>query len=130
MASPVVTLPDWLTVDEFLGSVAPRYRNTTYPLHDPSGRLTGVTRLRDLLRVPERERRERRLRDCARPIDAMPQAAPGDDLEGTLERIGPDALELRVLVFDRGQLVGILSPNDVARLVTLRQATAEGRRAA
>ena len=31
------------------------------------------------------------------------------------------AIENRVLVYDQGQLVGIVSPVDVARLITVRQ---------
>jgi hypothetical protein len=38
-----------------------------------------------------------------------------------LKRIGP-ALQRRVLVFDGNDLVGIVSPADIARLLTVRQA--------
>src|SRR2546425_248627 len=37
MTSPVVTIPDWLTVEQFLDSTAPQHTFTTYPVHDPSG---------------------------------------------------------------------------------------------
>ncbi len=52
MTSPVVTLPDWVTVEQFLESVAPNHSFTTYPVHEPSGRLTGVVRLKELVRLP------------------------------------------------------------------------------
>jgi len=120
MTSPVVSIPDWITVQEFLASVAPRHHFTTYPLRDVSGNLTGMVRLGDLLRANTVGAGEKRLRDYARPIAEIPTAAPQDDLERLLERIGT-GLERRVLVFDGGQLVGILSPADVARFVSLRQ---------
>jgi Zn-dependent protease len=122
MTSPVITVPDWITVEQFLSSVAPRHRFTTYPLHGPEGELTGLVRLGELLRTAS-VARDKRLRDFARPISDVPTARPQEELEAMLERLGP-ALEHRVLVFDDGKLVGILSPTDIARLVALRQARA------
>src|SRR3989442_13812117 len=120
MTSPVVTIPDWLTVDQFIESVAPQHRFTTYPVHDPSGQLTGIVRLGDLVRMPAQERTTQRLRDRARPIAEVPTTRPDEDLAALLQRIGP-GLEQRVLVFDKGQLVGIVSPADVARVLAVRQ---------
>ena len=74
----------------------------------------------DLLRTASTTR-DKRLRDFARPLSEVPTARPQEELEAMLERLGP-ALEHRVLVFDDGKLVGILSPTDIARLVALRQA--------
>src|SRR5207247_300706 len=113
MTSPVVTIPDWVTVQTFLESVAPNHSFTTYPVHDASGRLTGVVRLSDLVRMPAPERAEKHLKDVARPIDAVPTTNPREDLSALIQRIGAD-LEQRVLVFDGGALVGIVSPADVA----------------
>ena len=119
MTSPVVTIPDWLTVEQFLESVAPGHHFTTYPIHDPSGKLTGVVRLTDLVRVGGAQR-DRRLSGVARPIGDVPTTRPEEMLADLIERVGA-ALENRVLVFDQGQLVGILSPVDIARLLTMRQ---------
>src|SRR6266702_1320916 len=124
MSSPVVTLPDWVTVEQFLESVAPNHNFTTYPIHEPSGRLTGVVRLSDLVRIPAGERSQRRLIDVARPITAVPVTNPREDLSALIQRIGAQ-LEQRVLVFDNGALVGILSPADVARVLTVRQTISE-----
>jgi Zn-dependent protease/CBS domain-containing protein len=120
MTSPVVTVPDWLTVDQFIESVAPQHRFTTYPVHDPSGQLTGIVRLGDLARMPAQARAQDRLRDRARPISDVPTTRPDEDLAALLQRIGP-GLEQRILVFDKGQLVGIVSPADVARVLAVRQ---------
>jgi Zn-dependent protease/CBS domain-containing protein len=123
MTSPVVTLPDWVTVQQFLESVAPNHSFTTYPIHEPSGKLTGVVRLSDLVRVPSSERGAKHLIEAARPIAEVPTTNPREDLAALIQRIG-SGLDQRVLVFDNGQLVGILSPADVARLLTVRQASA------
>ena len=120
MTSPVVTVPDWLTVEQFLESVAPQHRFTTYPVHDPTGKLTGVVRLSDLVRVARPDRGEKRLSDCGRPISQVPTTRPGEALAALMQRLGA-AFDQRVLVFDQGQLVGIVSPADVARILTVRQ---------
>jgi len=44
-----------------------------------------------------------------------------------IQRIG-SGIEQRVLVFDNGSLVGIVSPADVARLLTVRQTLGGGPR--
>jgi Zn-dependent protease/CBS domain-containing protein len=120
MTSPVVTIPDWITVDQFLESVAPSHHFTTYPVHDPSGKLTGVVRLSDLVKVGGAQRSVQRLSSVARPISEVPTTRPDEDLSALIERIGT-AIENRVLVFDKDDLVGILSPVDIARLLTVRQ---------
>jgi Zn-dependent protease len=127
MTSPVVTLPDWVTVSQFLDSVAPNHSFTTYPIHEPSGKLTGVVRLNELVRLPARERAEKHLIDVARPIAEVPTTSPREDLSTLIYRIGL-GLEQRVLVFDNGNLVGIVSPADVARVLTLRQTQTGGPR--
>jgi Zn-dependent protease len=120
MTSPVVTVPDWLTVEQFLESVALHHPFTTYPVHDPSGKLTGVVRLSELVRVASHDRGQKRLSDCGRPIPQIPNARPDEDLAALIERLGA-AIDQRVLVFDQGQLVGIVSPVDVTRMLTVRQ---------
>ncbi len=125
MTSPVVTVPDWLTVEQFLESVALQHRFTTYPVHDPSGKLTGVVRLSELVRVASHDRGQKRLSDCGRPISQVPSAGPEEDLAALIERLGA-AVEQRVLVFDQGRLVGIISPVDVTRILTVRQTLSGG----
>jgi Zn-dependent protease/predicted transcriptional regulator len=120
MTSPVITIPDWITVEQFLESVAPSHQFTTYPVHDPSGKLTGVVRLADLVRVGGGQRSDHRLSTVARPISDVPTTRPDEDLAALIERVGI-GLENRVLVFDKGELVGILSPVDIARVLTVRQ---------
>ncbi len=121
MTSPVVTLPDWVTVETFLESVAPNHSFTTYPVHDASGNLTGVVRLSDLVRTPAGDRAAKHLKEVARPIAGVPVTNPREDLSALIGRIG-GGLEQRVLVFDGGQLVGIVSPADIARVLAVREA--------
>ena len=125
MSRQVVTVSDWLTAQAFLQS-AGTHPFTTYPVHDPSGNLTGVVRLRDIVHAASTGGADRRLRDIAQPVNQIPRARPDEDLGALIDRLGQD-LDKRVLVFDGDQLVGILSPADVARLVAARQAAAADR---
>ena len=129
MTSPVVTIPDWLTVEQFLDSTAPQHTFTTYPVHDPSGQLTGIVRLGDLVRMPAQERATQKLKDRARPIADVPTSRPDEDLAALIQRVG-SGLDQRVLVLDNGRLVGIVSPVDVARLLAVRQQLGSGAPAA
>ena len=129
MTSPVITIPDWVTVEQFLESVAPNHAFTTYPVHDPSGTLTGVVRLSDLVRIGPGQRGTMHLIHAARPISDVPVSTPREDLAGMIRRVGA-ALDQRVLVFDDGRLVGIVSPADIARVLAARQMRADTRPAA
>jgi Zn-dependent protease/predicted transcriptional regulator len=123
MTSPAVTIPDWITVEQFIAEVAHGHPFTTYPTHDPQGAVTGVVRLQDLVRWHARDQRQQRLRDIVTPIAEMPRARPDEDLNSMLDRVGAD-LQKRVLVYDGEQLVGIVSPADIARLVQQRRSAA------
>lgn len=118
MTSPVVTEPGWLRVDQFVESGAMTGRFTTFPLTDPGGHITGVVRLGDLLR-PGRRGSDHRLQDFARPLAQVPQARPDEPLDQVLDRVG-SAINGRILVFESGRLVGIVSPADVARFLMVR----------
>ena len=121
MSSPVVTLADSMTVDEFLRSEAVHHRFTTYPLRNSSGALTGVVRLNQIVRAASRGDLNKRLAQLALPMSDVPTARPDENLAAVVERLG-SSLDRRVLVLDDGKLVGILSPNDLTRILTVRQA--------
>ena len=55
------------------------------------------------------------------------QFGPREDLSTLIHRVGL-GLEQRVLVFDNGSLVGIVSPADVARVLASRQSQPGGPR--
>jgi CBS domain-containing protein len=123
MSSPVVTVPDWITVEQFITGVAPNHPFTTYPVHDPAGKLTGVVRLPDLVRVPRDDQATARLIEFANPIGSVPVTWPEEELATMIQRLG-GTIDQRVLVFNQGELAGIISPADIARLLTVRQSQA------
>jgi hypothetical protein len=120
MTAPVATLPDWLAVDQLLGAGMGAARLPVYPLHDQAGNPSGFVSRQDLLGLRSAADLHRRLHDFAKPQESFPTAAPDEDLEAVLDRIGP-AIERGVLVMEGGRLVGVLSSFNVGQVAALRQ---------
>jgi Zn-dependent protease len=119
MTPDPVTAPDWLTIADFLERFVFAHRFSTFPLTGFSGDVTGIVTLRAVKRVPPDRRAEQRVRDIACPLTDVPVAAPDDDLVELLPRLAGGCSDGRALVLVDGELVGIVSPTDVARLAEL-----------
>jgi CBS domain-containing protein len=125
-AEPLVA-PGWVTVDEFLRSYAAPHRYTVFPIKSFEGALEGVVTLRNLSRIDPEQRRGTRVSDLACPMSAVPTARPEEQLSAVLSRMSGSCSEGRLLVLDGHNgtdLVGILSPADVTRLLLLRGVSA------
>ncbi len=116
MSVPAATAPDWLTVDRFLDRIAPDDRRKPVPLIDFEGRPSGVVSPRRIAMVPPGRREEVRVRDVATPASACPVAAPEEELLTALKRLG-SSLTAPILVMDGGRLVGLVTAEDITRLV-------------
>jgi Zn-dependent protease len=114
MTSPVVTGPDWLTVDRFLSEAAAQSGHSVLPLLDFDGRLSGVVRLRRLADISPGQQQSLRVRDVATRLSACTLAAPDELLNSVLERLGAEG-GLPILVLDDGRLRGIVTAHDIDR---------------
>lgn len=129
---PVIA-PGWLTVDAFLEDYAPHHRFSSFPVQRFDGALAGLVTLHRLKAVQREEQASVRVLDVTCGMGEVPVTRSDAlllDLVG--EMVGsPDG---RALVIDDGQLVGIVSPTDVARALELaavdagRAGPAPGRR--
>jgi Zn-dependent protease len=115
MTAPVVTGPDWLTVDRFLAEVAAHARHSMLPLLDFEGRPSGVVQLSRLAAVPSAQRASLRARDVATPLSRCALAAPDELLTSALERMGTEGRLLPILVLDDSRLLGIITAHDIDR---------------
>lgn len=116
--------PGWLTIDGFIHEYLLGNRHSSYPVEDGDGDIQGLVTLTQLRAVPPGARGVARVADVAVPLASVPTAAPDEDLVGVLGRLSPQTGG-RALVFQQGELVGIITPADVARAVeigTLRSA--------
>jgi Zn-dependent protease/predicted transcriptional regulator len=111
---PTVAPPD-LSVDEFVEAYVWPHRHSTFPLVE-GGRIAGLISLRRLKELPASERRDRRVRELACPPEEIGVADPDELVAEVVARMNTCA-DGRLLVVADGELIGILSPTDVARVL-------------
>jgi len=120
------TAPGWITVEDFIQRYVLGDRHSAYPVVDASGSVVGLVTLRQLREVPPGRRASTTVADIALPLDAVPTAEPQEPLTALLERMSPAGPHSRALVLQDGQVVGIVTPTDVARLVDVYRLTQPG----
>lgn len=115
MTADPITAPATVTVSNLLDEYVLRHHCSAFPLVDTSGAVVALATLARMRTVPESSRATTVARDIAWPVAEVTAAAPDEPLRAVLQRIaGGDG---RVLVFEAGRLVGIVSPSDVSRLL-------------
>jgi Zn-dependent protease len=117
-ADPVVG-PSWLTVAAFLEDYALRYRCSAFPLRNLDGTLVGMVTLARLRTVPVRQRLTTRVETVMCPLAQVPTATPQELLVDLLPRLGSGCSGGWALVLQDGQLIGMVSPADIARALDL-----------
>jgi Zn-dependent protease len=109
------TAPDSVSVarliDEFVLSSA----GSAFPLIGSDGRVSGLVTLNHCKVVPPAQRDHVLARDIAEPVVSVPRAMPDDTMIDALNRTSPT--QRRLLVFDGDDLVGIVTPTDIMRIV-------------
>lgn len=125
MTPSPVTMPAGLTVSQLVDRIMTGPRVSSFPLYEPDGRISGLLTLAMLRHVHRSDWDTTALRDIAVPISKVATAAPSDLIADVVGRLGPDG---RILVFDEGALVGIISPTDLARLIDRFELVGENRR--
>ena len=116
--SPQVA-PGWITVDEFIDRYLLGSRHSAYPVEGFDGGVHGLVTLAQLRAVAPHDRTATRVADVAIPLGEVPSAGPDEQLGAVLERLAPSAGG-RALVFAAGELVGIVTPTDIARAIEVR----------
>ena len=111
--TPADAQAGWLSVAAFLEKVATPSRDTVWPVAAFDGSPAGVVVLAKLVAVPEPDREDRRVSSLAVPMSALLVLAPDDPAERLLG--APLAV-----VLDEGRVVGVVTPVDVARAVSMR----------
>jgi Zn-dependent protease/CBS domain-containing protein len=111
-----VQAPDDISVEDALHGYVLASRHSTFPTHDASGRLSGLLTLAALKRVAPDARATTLIKDVMCPLDSVSTASPADPINNLLGA-SDGCSEGRTLVVDRGQLVGIVSPSDINRLL-------------
>lgn len=109
--------PGWISVEDLIQHYVLGDRHSAYPVADRDGSIVGLVTLTQLRDVAAGRRATTRVADVALPLHAVPTAAPQEPLSALLQRMSAFGSRSRALVLDGGQVVGIVTPSDVARLV-------------
>jgi Zn-dependent protease/CBS domain-containing protein len=117
MTPQPVTVPGSMTVSSFLDGYVFRMRHQSFPVtHDGQDRVTGLVTFNRIKQVPADRREATVLADVACPLSEVATASPDDSVADLIPRLTACA-DQRALVFSNGNLVGIVSPSDIARML-------------
>jgi Zn-dependent protease/predicted transcriptional regulator len=115
MTDHPLTAPESVTVVDFLVHYVMSSRCSAFPVVDPDGQVKGLVTLARCKQVPAERRDSIPVSEIAWPMGQLTIADPDEPLADVLARIrGGDG---RILVFRADELVGIVTPTDVARTV-------------
>lgn len=112
--------PTDITVEDFIQQYLLGDRHSSYPVADRRGEITGLITLEELRRIAPDRRAVTLVRDAARPLPQVTTADPDEKLLALLERLRSSGSS-RALIFDTGQLVGIVTASDLNRLLDVYQ---------
>jgi Zn-dependent protease/CBS domain-containing protein len=122
-ADPIAVPPD-TTVAELVEGFIYRHHHKSFPVAE-HGRLVGCVSTREVAAVPRERWASETVAAIATPCGPEATVAPGDDAIAALTRMQRERLS-RLMVVDRGRLVGVLSLSDLMRLLAVRLELAEG----
>ncbi|GMU78393.1 MAG: putative zinc metalloprotease Rip3 [Acidimicrobiia bacterium] len=109
-------VPEDQALSALLDDAFLRHHWSSFPVVNGIGDVTGLVTLRRVRHVAPGDRERLTAGDVAVPIDRCVIVAPDEALIDALEQVGPDGGgDGRMLVFEGGHLVGIVSPTDVHR---------------
>jgi Zn-dependent protease/predicted transcriptional regulator len=121
MAADLVTLPEDISVREAVDRYFMRHDYSAFPVVAEGGHIVGILTLRAVKRLPQEEWDARTVRDAMEPIGdqfTVQSSARMDRIVSKLE----DGDARRVLVLRDGEVVGIITPYDIARWFQRRRA--------
>jgi hypothetical protein len=125
MTSQPPRAPASLTVDTFVLAALGESSSSTWLTTGPAGILTGVLGVERLRGIRGAARTSSRLEGVAVPIDEMPATDRGELIIDLLARLD-SALPPRAVVRDGDEIVGLVTPEDVARAVRMGQLRGSG----
>lgn len=105
-------VPGWVSVDTFVQEYALAGRHSGFPVEDLDGRTVGLVTLAQVKAHRPESWPAMTVAAVMTPIDNVRVASPADDLSTALQRA--DDRGGRILAFTGDELVGIVTPTDLA----------------
>jgi Zn-dependent protease/predicted transcriptional regulator len=121
MTRDPIVAPRVARLDRFIDDVVHRSRHGAYPIVDDHGRVSGLVTLRAVRAMPRDGWSHCTVSEVATPIDRVATTTPDAAIVDVLEAMHGNGGDGRVLVFDNGRLVGIISPSDISRFMAERE---------
>ncbi|MCP3911510.1 MAG: CBS domain-containing protein [Actinomycetia bacterium] len=115
-ADPLTVTPE-TTLTSFVAGRFMGGRHAAYPV-TIEGQPVGLMTVDDIRGVPEERWSEVTVGRVASPMGELVTAAPDDQLIDLFNRFGRAGEHRALVIDDSGQLVGIVAPSDIARLVS------------
>ena len=113
---PVCVGADTLISEFIVGSLF-RGRHASYPVVR-GGDVIGVVTIKQVQSVDPDDRTSKKVGDIATPLSEVVVVEPGSSVIELLGELGRRQ-DRRALVFDQKELIGIVAPSDITRLVTV-----------
>lgn len=118
MASTVSSIPAGLALQEAVDDYFMRHDHSAFPVVE-DGATVGLLSLRRVKQVPREEWATTRVREAMGRLDERCTVSPSTSMADVVERL--EGENRRVVVVSNGDVVGIISPSDVARWLQRRQ---------
>ncbi|MFQ5671050.1 MAG: site-2 protease family protein [Acidobacteriota bacterium] len=118
MSRPVMTVSPAQTLAQAVEDTFLHHQFVAYPVTD-AGMVRGVLTLKDIKRYPREHWDRLRVGDCMILLQDTATSSPDDDVVDVLERMLQTGCG-RMLVLDRGVLVGMLTRRDIMHFLRLR----------
>jgi Zn-dependent protease/predicted transcriptional regulator len=112
---PYTVSPE-ISLESFVDDHVLRGRHHAYPVVDEDRRPIGIVSLEAVRRVPRDEWPRTSVSDAMVPVDENVIVSPEESMDRVLDRISGSRAR-RILVARQGQLAGIITSHDIARLV-------------
>jgi Zn-dependent protease/predicted transcriptional regulator len=113
MAADLRRIPPELSLQDAVDDYFMRYNHGAFPVEE-QGQTIGLLTLRGVRQVPREQWPTRRVRDHMVPLGDQVVVAPDARMDGVLGKL-QDGEAGRVLVAQGGEVVGIITPTDLAR---------------
>lgn len=118
MTDHVVSVPETMTIDKAIEDYFFKYHHSCFPIVE-AGRVKGMLTLSKIKEVPREKWNEVTVADCTQPVDPHAIVTPREGTQNVLTRFAEYDLG-RLLVLDGGKLVGIVTRQDIMKLLKLR----------
>lgn len=131
MSAPVVTIPGKITLQEAVDEYFMQYKHSAFPVIDDNDRPEGLLELSDVKEYSAAERTQTSVESAMEPISHEDMTIrPGEEAADAMMQMAQHDRSRLLVVDAEGTLEGILSQQDIMRLVQIKAGLGGGPQAA